>query len=112
MPTRFIAMLFAACAVLSSSWAAAQGWPAKPIHIVLPKRGAAYPLHELIETAAQITLASVRAGPGPPPHLSAERPLRAIAKVGVVHVPHALAGPPAAPVDAGEPPVACRTLTA
>src|SRR2546430_13400913 len=35
MPMRFIAMLFAACAVLSPFWAAAQGWPAKHIHIIV-----------------------------------------------------------------------------
>src|SRR5437868_8211475 len=35
MPTRYVATLFAVCAVLSPSWAAAQGWPAKPIHIIV-----------------------------------------------------------------------------
>src|SRR5437868_12709358 len=35
MPTRYVATLFAVCAVLSPSWAAAQGWPSKPIHIIV-----------------------------------------------------------------------------
>ncbi len=205
MATRFAAILLTACALFAPSWASAQGYPAKPIHIIVafapggpvdvvarlaqqklqdilgqpivvenrpsntgnlgtqvvaraPPDGytilanssafavnvslssnagyepadfapiiqfatqpnlivvqnefAAKTLAQLLEMAKTQKLAYASPGTGTTPHLTAENLFRVIAKVDVVHIPHKGAGPAAAAVVAGEPPIGSLAVTA
>ncbi len=69
-------------------------------------------LKELLEIAKGGKLAYASPGTGTTPHLTAEHLFRLIAKVDIVHVPHKGAGPAAAAVVAGEPPVGSLAVTA
>jgi tripartite-type tricarboxylate transporter receptor subunit TctC len=205
MATRFLAMLLAACALFAPSWALAQAYPAKPIHIIVafapggpvdvvarlaqqklqdilgqpivvenrasntgnlgtqvvaraPPDGytilanssafavnvslssnagyeladfapiiqfatqpnlivvqnefGAKTLAQLLEMAKTQKLAYASPGTGTTPHLTAENLFRVIAKVDIVHIPHKGAGPAAAAVVAGEPPIGSLAVTA
>jgi tripartite-type tricarboxylate transporter receptor subunit TctC len=69
-------------------------------------------LPELLEMAKTKKLAYASPGAGTTPHLTGEHLFRAIAKLDVVHVPYKGAGPAAAAVVAGEPPIGSLAVTA
>ena len=76
---------------------------------------AAFPaktLAELLEMAKTRQLAYASPGAGTTPHLTGEHLFKAIAKLDVVHVPYKGAGPAAAAVVAGEPPIGSLAVTA
>jgi tripartite-type tricarboxylate transporter receptor subunit TctC len=84
----------------------------QPNLIVVNNEFPARTLAELLEMAKTKKLAYASPGTGTTPHLTAENLFRAIAKVDVVHVPHKGAGPAAAAVVAGEPPIGSLAVTA
>jgi tripartite-type tricarboxylate transporter receptor subunit TctC len=84
----------------------------QPNLIVVNNEFPAKTLAELLEMAKTKKLAYASPGTGTTPHLTAENLFRAIAKVDVVHVPHKGAGPAAAAVVAGEPPIGSLAVTA
>src|SRR5215468_7948592 len=69
-------------------------------------------LSELLEMAKTKKLAYASPGAGTTPHLTGEHLFRAIARLDVVHVPYKGAGPAAAAVVAGEPPIGSLAVTA
>jgi tripartite-type tricarboxylate transporter receptor subunit TctC len=76
---------------------------------------AAFPaksLPELLEMAKTMKLAYASPGTGTTPHLTGEHIFKVIAKLDVTHIPHKGAGPAAAAVVAGEPPVGSLAVTA
>jgi len=84
----------------------------QPNLIVVQNEFAAKTLAELLEMAKTKKLAYASPGTGTTPHLTAENLFRVIAKVDVVHIPHKGAGPAAAAVVAGEPPIGSLAVTA
>ena len=84
----------------------------QPNLIVVNNEFPAKTLAELLEMAKTKKLAYASPGTGTTPHLTAENLFRAIAKVDIVHVPHKGAGPAAAAVVAGEPPIGSLAVTA
>jgi len=76
---------------------------------------AAFPaktLAEVLEMAKTKKLAYASPGAGTTPHLTGEHLFRAIAKLDVTHIPYKGAGPAAAAVVAGEPPIGSLAVTA
>src|SRR5215469_8891015 len=69
-------------------------------------------LPELLEMAKKMKLAYASPGAGTTPHLTGEHLFKAIAKLDVVHIPYKGAGPAAAAVAAGEPPIGSLAVTA
>jgi tripartite-type tricarboxylate transporter receptor subunit TctC len=84
----------------------------QPNLIVVQNEFAAKTLAELLDMAKTGKLAYASPGTGTTPHLTAENLFRVLAKVDVVHVPHKGAGPAAAAVVAGEPPIGSLAVTA
>jgi tripartite-type tricarboxylate transporter receptor subunit TctC len=69
-------------------------------------------LEELLAMAKTTNLAYASPGTGTTPHLTGEHIFRLIAKLDVTHVPHKGAGPAAAAVVGGEPPIGALAVTA
>jgi tripartite-type tricarboxylate transporter receptor subunit TctC len=69
-------------------------------------------LAELLVMAKSTPLAYASPGAGTTPHLTGEHLFRAIAKLDVTHIPYKGAGPAAAAVAAGEPPIGSLAVTA
>ena len=84
----------------------------QPNVIVVNSAFAAKTLPELLEMAKTAKLAYASPGTGTTPHLTGEHIFKAIAKLDVVHIPHKGAGPAAAAVVAGEPPIGSLAVTA
>jgi len=84
----------------------------QPNVIVVNSAFAAKTLPELLEMAKTAKLAYASPGTGTTPHLTGEHIFKAIAKLDIVHVPHKGAGPAAAAVVAGEPPIGSLAVTA
>ncbi len=84
----------------------------QPNVIVVNSAFAAKTLPELLEMAKTGKLAYASPGTGTTPHLTGEHIFKAIAKLDVVHIPHKGAGPAAAAVVAGEPPIGSLAVTA
>ena len=83
-----------------------------PNVIVVNSAFAAKTLRELLELAKSQKLAYASPGTGTTPHLTGEHIFKLIAKLDIVHIPHKGAGPAAAAVVAGEPPVGSLAVTA
>ena len=84
----------------------------QPNLIVVNSRFPAKTLAELLEIAKTEKLAYASPGAGTTPHLTGEHLFKAIAKLDVVHIPYKGAGPAAAAVVAGEPPIGSLAVTA
>ena len=84
----------------------------QPNVIVVNAEFPAKSLSELLEIAKTRKLAYASPGAGTTPHLTGEHLFKAIAKLDVVHVPYKGAGPAAAAVVAGEPPIGSLAVTA
>ena len=84
----------------------------QPNVIVVNAEFPAKTLAELLDKAKTMKLAYASPGTGTTPHLTGEHLFRAIAKVDVVHIPYKGAGPAAAAVAAGEPPIGSLAVTA
>jgi tripartite-type tricarboxylate transporter receptor subunit TctC len=84
----------------------------QPNLIVVNSRFPAMTLTELLEIAKTEKLAYASPGAGTTPHLTGEHLFKAIAKLDVVHVPYKGAGPAAAAVVGGEPPIGSLAVTA
>jgi tripartite-type tricarboxylate transporter receptor subunit TctC len=84
----------------------------QPNVIVVNSEFPAKTLAELLERAKTMKLAYASPGAGTTPHLTGEHLFRAIAKLDVVHIPYKGAGPAAAAVAAGEPPIGSLAVTA
>ena len=84
----------------------------QPNLIVVNSGFAAKTLDELLTMAKTMKLAYASPGAGTTPHLTGEHLFKAIAKLDVVHVPYKGAGPAAAAVVAGEPPIGSLAVTA
>jgi len=84
----------------------------QPNVIVVNSAFPAKTLGELLEMAKTRKLAYASPGAGTTPHLTGEHLFKAIAKLDVVHVPYKGAGPAAAAVVAGEPPIGSLAVTA
>jgi len=84
----------------------------QPNVIVVNAEFPAKTLGELLEMAKTRKLAYASPGAGTTPHLTGEHLFKAIAKLDVVHVPYKGAGPAAAAVVAGEPPIGSLAVTA
>jgi len=84
----------------------------QPNLIVVNSRFPAKTLTELLEIARTEKLAYASPGAGTTPHLTGEHLFKAIAKLDVVHIPYKGAGPAAAAVVAGEPPIGSLAVTA
>jgi tripartite-type tricarboxylate transporter receptor subunit TctC len=84
----------------------------QPNVIVVNSSFPAKTLAELLTMAKTQKLAYASPGAGTTPHLTGEHLFRAIAKLDVVHVPYKGAGPAAAAVVAGEPPIGSLAVTA
>src|SRR5262250_795026 len=84
----------------------------QPNVIVVNSEFPAKTLGELLEMAKTKKLAYASPGAGTTPHLTGEHLFKAIAKLDVVHVPYKGAGPAAAAVVAGEPPIGSLAVTA
>jgi tripartite-type tricarboxylate transporter receptor subunit TctC len=84
----------------------------QPNVIVVNSAFPAKTLGELLEMAKTQKLAYASPGAGTTPHLTGEHLFKAIAKLDVVHVPYKGAGPAAAAVVAGEPPIGSLAVTA
>jgi tripartite-type tricarboxylate transporter receptor subunit TctC len=84
----------------------------QPNVIVVNSGFPAKTLGELLEMAKTQKLAYASPGAGTTPHLTGEHMFKAIAKLDVVHVPYKGAGPAAAAVVAGEPPIGSLAVTA
>src|SRR5262249_31446463 len=69
-------------------------------------------LAELIALAKKEKLAYASPGTGTTPHLTGEHMFRLVAKLDITHVPHKGAGPAAAAVVSGEPPIGSLAVTA
>lgn len=84
----------------------------QPNVIVVNSEFPAKTLAELLDRAKTMKLAYASPGAGTTPHLTGEHLFRAIAKLDVVHIPYKGAGPAAAAVAAGEPPIGSLAVTA
>lgn len=84
----------------------------QPNVIVVNAEFPAKTLAELLEMAKTKKLAYASPGTGTTPHLTGERIFKLIAKLDITHIPHKGAGPAAAAVVAGEPPVGSLAVTA
>lgn len=84
----------------------------QPNVIVVNSEFPAKTLGELLEMAKTKKLAYASPGAGTTPHLTGEHLFKAIAKLDVVHVPYKGAGPAAAAVVSGEPPIGSLAVTA
>ncbi|HEV2977523.1 MAG TPA: tripartite tricarboxylate transporter substrate binding protein [Casimicrobiaceae bacterium] len=84
----------------------------QPNVIVVNSEFPAQTLAELLDRAKTMNLAYASPGAGTTPHLTGEHLFRAIAKLDVVHIPYKGAGPAAAAVAAGEPPIGSLAVTA
>jgi tripartite-type tricarboxylate transporter receptor subunit TctC len=84
----------------------------QPNVIVVNSDFPAKTLAELLDKAKTMKLAYASPGAGTTPHLTGEHLFRAIAKLDVTHIPYKGAGPAAAAVAAGEPPIASLAVTA
>lgn len=84
----------------------------QPNVIVVNSEFPAKTLGELLEMAKTKKLAYASPGAGTTPHLTGEHLFKAIAKLDIVHVPYKGAGPAAAAVVAGEPPIGSLAVTA
>jgi tripartite-type tricarboxylate transporter receptor subunit TctC len=84
----------------------------QPNVIVVNSTFPAKTLAELLEAAKTRELAYASPGAGTTPHLTGEHLFRAIAKLDVTHIPYKGAGPAAAAVVAGEPPIGSLAVTA
>ncbi len=84
----------------------------QPNVIVVNAAFAAKTLPELLEMAKTAKFAYASPGTGTTPHLTGEHIFKAIAKLDMVHIPYKGAGPAAAAVVAGEPPIGSLAVTA
>ena len=84
----------------------------QPNVIVVNTEFPAKTLAELLEMAKTKKLAYASPGTGTTPHLTGERIFKLIAKLDITHIPHKGAGPAAAAVVSGEPPVGSLAVTA
>jgi tripartite-type tricarboxylate transporter receptor subunit TctC len=84
----------------------------QPNVIVVNSAFPAKTLGELLEMAKTAKLAYASPGTGTTPHLTGEHMFRLLAKLDVTHVPHKGAGPAAAAVVSGEPPIGALAVTA
>src|SRR5215471_19964549 len=84
----------------------------QPNVLVVNSEFPAKTLGELLEMAKTKKLAYASPGAGTTPHLTGEHLFKAIAKLDVVHIPYKGAGPAAAAVVAGEPPIGSLAVTA
>jgi tripartite-type tricarboxylate transporter receptor subunit TctC len=84
----------------------------QPNVIVVNSNFPAKTLPELLEMAKTGKFAYASPGTGTTPHLTGEHIFKAIAKLDMVHIPHKGAGPAAAAVVAGEPPIGSLAVTA
>jgi tripartite-type tricarboxylate transporter receptor subunit TctC len=84
----------------------------QPNVIVVNSEFPAKTLGQLLEMAKTKKLAYASPGAGTTPHLTGEHLFKAIAKLDVVHVPYKGAGPAAAAVVSGEPPIGSLAVTA
>lgn len=84
----------------------------QPNVIVVNSNFPAKTLAELLEMAKTGKFAYASPGTGTTPHLTGEHIFKAIAKLDMVHIPHKGAGPAAAAVVAGEPPIGSLAVTA
>lgn len=84
----------------------------QPNVIVVNSEFPAKTLAELLEMAKTKKLAYASPGTGTTPHLTGEHIFKALAKLDVVHVPHKGAGPAAAAVVSGQPPIGSLAVTA
>jgi tripartite-type tricarboxylate transporter receptor subunit TctC len=84
----------------------------QPNVIVVNSTFPAKTLEELLAMAKTTNLAYASPGTGTTPHLTGEHIFRLIAKLDVTHVPHKGAGPAAAAVVGGEPPIGALAVTA
>jgi tripartite-type tricarboxylate transporter receptor subunit TctC len=84
----------------------------QPNVIVVNASFPAKTLAELLEMAKTGKFAYASPGTGTTPHLTGEHIFKAIAKLDMVHIPHKGAGPAAAAVVAGEPPIGALAVTA
>jgi tripartite-type tricarboxylate transporter receptor subunit TctC len=84
----------------------------QPNVIVVNSAFPAKTLPELLEMAKTAKLAYASPGTGTTPHLTGEHIFKAIAKLDITHIPYKGAGPAAAAVVAGEPPIGSLAVTA
>jgi len=84
----------------------------QPNVIVVNSTFPAKTLAELLEMAKTMKLAYASPGTGTTPHLTGEHIFKLVAKLDVTHIPHKGAGPAAAAVVAGEPPIGSLAVTA
>jgi tripartite-type tricarboxylate transporter receptor subunit TctC len=84
----------------------------QPNVIVVNSKFPAKTLAELLEAAKTQKFAYASPGAGTTPHLTGEHLFKAIAKLDVTHIPYKGAGPAAAAVVAGEPPIGSLAVTA
>ena len=84
----------------------------QPNVIVVKSDFPAKTLRELLDLAKSAKLAYASPGTGTTPHLTAENLFKSISKLDITHVPHKGAGPAAAAVVAGEPPIGSLAVTA
>ncbi|MGZ5072327.1 MAG: tripartite tricarboxylate transporter substrate binding protein [Usitatibacter sp.] len=84
----------------------------QPNVIVVNSTFAAKTLPELLEMGKTMKLAYASPGTGTTPHLTGEHIFKLVAKLDITHIPHKGAGPAAAAVVAGEPPIGSLAVTA
>jgi tripartite-type tricarboxylate transporter receptor subunit TctC len=84
----------------------------QPNVIVVNSTFPAKTLPQLLEMAKTMKLAYASPGTGTTPHLTGEHLFKLIAKLDITHIPHKGAGPAAAAVVAGEPPIGSLAVTA
>ena len=83
----------------------------QPNVIVVNSNFPAKTLKELIAVAKKQKLAYASPGAGTTPHLTAEHLFKVIEKLDIVHIPHKGAGPAAAAIVSGEPPIGSLAVT-
>jgi len=83
----------------------------QPNVIVVNTNFPAKTLKELIAIAKKQKLAYASPGAGTTPHLTAEHLFKVIEKLDIVHIPHKGAGPAAAAIVGGEPPIGSLAVT-
>ena len=84
----------------------------QPNVIVVNSEFPAKSLAQLLEMGKTMKLAYASPGTGTTPHLTGEHVFKLIAKLDITHIPHKGAGPAAAAVVAGEPPIGSLAVTA
>lgn len=84
----------------------------QPNVIVVNSTFPAKTLAELLQMGKTMKLAYASPGTGTTPHLTGEHIFKLVAKLDITHIPHKGAGPAAAAVVAGEPPVGSLAVTA